>query len=125
VAPESVKTAAIDADAATPSRRSLPADNPVNAIDWNGEKRRDTGMGTSDLKDWFAELAALDHPIRREFHLFTLLSGGHTQHPVPAKWGPKRERRPFRIAFASFARIVGCGDSQPPIPTFADGSYLR
>ena len=55
--------------------KSLPADNPVNAIDWNGEKRRDTGMGTSDLKGWFAELAALNNPVRREFHLFTLLSG--------------------------------------------------
>jgi len=57
------------------ANKSLPADNPVNAIDWNGEKRRDTGMGSSDLKGWFAELAALDNPIRREFHLFTLLSG--------------------------------------------------
>jgi integrase len=57
------------------TNRSLPADNPVDAIDWNGEKRRDTGMGISDLKGWFAELAALDNPIRREFHLFTLLSG--------------------------------------------------
>jgi site-specific recombinase XerD len=57
------------------ANKSLPADNPVNAIDWNGEKRRDTGMGTSDLKGWFAELAAFDNPIRREFHLFTLLSG--------------------------------------------------
>ena len=57
------------------ANKSLPADNPANAIDWNGEKRRDTGMGASDLKGWFAELAALDNPIRREFHLFTLLSG--------------------------------------------------
>jgi site-specific recombinase XerD len=57
------------------ANKSLPADNPVNAIDWNGEKRRDTGMGTGDLKGWFAELAALDNPIRREFHLLTLLSG--------------------------------------------------
>jgi site-specific recombinase XerD len=57
------------------ANKSLPADNPVNAIDWNGEKRRDTGMGTRDLKGWFAELAALDNPIRREFHLFSLLSG--------------------------------------------------
>ena len=32
------------------SNKSLPADNPVNAIDWNGEQRRDTGMETSDLK---------------------------------------------------------------------------
>jgi hypothetical protein len=42
------------------SNKSLPADNLVNAIDWNGEQRRDTGMGTSDLKGWLAELAALD-----------------------------------------------------------------
>jgi site-specific recombinase XerD len=57
------------------TNRELPADNPVNAIDWNGEKRRDTAMGISDIRGWFIELAAIDNPIRREFHLFTLLSG--------------------------------------------------
>lgn len=56
------------------TNRELPADNPVGSIDWNGEKRRDTGMGLADLKAWFIELAAIDNPIRREFHLFTLLS---------------------------------------------------
>jgi site-specific recombinase XerD len=57
------------------TNRALPADNPVDAIDWNGEKRRDTGMGIGDLRSWFGELATLDNPVRREFHLFTLLSG--------------------------------------------------
>jgi integrase len=57
------------------TNRSLPPDNPADAIDWNEEKRRDTGMGISDLKGWFLELAGLDNPVRREFHLFTLLSG--------------------------------------------------
>ena len=57
------------------TNRSLPPDNPADAVDWNHEERRDTGMGASDLKAWFAQLAALDNPIRREFHLFTLLSG--------------------------------------------------
>lgn len=56
------------------TNRDLPADNPTTAIDWNGEKRRNTAMGVADLKSWFAEVAALDNPIRREFHLFTLLS---------------------------------------------------
>ncbi|MBB3810108.1 integrase arm-type DNA-binding domain-containing protein [Pseudochelatococcus contaminans] len=56
------------------TNRELPADNPVGSIDWNGEKRRDTGMGLTDLKGWFIELGAIDNPIRREFHLFTLLS---------------------------------------------------
>ena len=54
--------------------RNLP-DNPVAAIDWNGEARRDTALGLADLPNWFEAVAALDNPIRREFHLFTLLSG--------------------------------------------------
>ncbi|MGH6845882.1 MAG: tyrosine-type recombinase/integrase [Methylocella sp.] len=57
------------------TNRELPADNPVNAIDWNEEKRRDTAMGAPDLKGWFVQLASINNPIRREFHLFTLLSG--------------------------------------------------
>jgi integrase len=32
-------------------------------------------MGAGDLKGWFLALASLDNPIRREFHLFTLLCG--------------------------------------------------
>ena len=55
--------------------KSLPRDNPADAVDWNEEGRRDTGMGSADLKRWFMELAALDNPVRREFHLFTLLCG--------------------------------------------------
>lgn len=55
--------------------RSLPAENPVFAVDWNSEKRRDTALGPSDLSAWFGQLSALDNPLRREFHLFLLLSG--------------------------------------------------
>lgn len=62
--------------------RSLPADNPALAVDWNPEKRRDTGMGSADLPGWFGELAAFDNPLRREFHLFLLLSGSR---PDPIK----------------------------------------
>lgn len=56
------------------TNRELPADNPVDSVDWNHEKRRSTGMGLADLKGWFIELAKLENPVRREFHLFTLLS---------------------------------------------------
>jgi site-specific recombinase XerD len=59
-------------------KRSLPRDNPADAVDWNDEKRRDTGMGVAELKGWFRELAAVDNPVRREFHLLTLLSGSRT-----------------------------------------------
>ncbi len=57
------------------NKRLLPPDNPVDSVDWNPEGRRDSGMGLRDLPGWFGELAALENPIRREFHLFTLLSG--------------------------------------------------
>jgi site-specific recombinase XerD len=57
------------------TNKKLPYDNPADAIDWNEEKRRDTGMGLGDLKGWFSELAAMGNPVRREFHLLTLLSG--------------------------------------------------
>jgi integrase len=55
--------------------RDLPPLNPVDSVDWNPEERRNTAMGASDLPDWFRQLAAFENPIRREFHLLTLLSG--------------------------------------------------
>lgn len=57
------------------TNRSLPRDNPADAVDWNQEERRNTGMGTGDLKGWFLELVNLENPIRREFHLLALLCG--------------------------------------------------
>lgn len=55
--------------------RQLPAENPVSAVDWNQEKSRDTGLGLNEIAAWMNDLAALDNPVRREYHLFLLLSG--------------------------------------------------
>jgi integrase len=55
--------------------RSLPAENPVTAVDWNSERRRNTALGLNELSPWVGQLRALDNPIRREFHWFLLLSG--------------------------------------------------
>src|SRR5690554_5663571 len=57
------------------TNKTLPYDNPAHAVDWNNEQRRDTAMGAGDLVDWFGQLGKLDNPVRREFHLLTLLSG--------------------------------------------------
>ncbi len=57
------------------SHRSLPPENPTLAVDWNLEKRRDTAMGVDDLPGWFEEARLMRHQVRREFHLFILLSG--------------------------------------------------
>jgi integrase len=55
--------------------RQLPAENPIFAVDWNPEVRRDTALGVRDLPAWFEQLAVLQSPVRREFHLLTVLSG--------------------------------------------------
>ena len=55
--------------------RSLPAENPVIAVDWNAEKRRNTALGLAELGPWVGDLRALENPIRREFHFLLLLSG--------------------------------------------------
>src|SRR5439155_2163440 len=44
-------------------------------IDWNKEDRRNTGMGAGEIAGWLEGLCAMDNPLRREFHLLTLLSG--------------------------------------------------
>jgi site-specific recombinase XerD len=53
----------------------LPQGNPTRAVDWNPEKRRNSGMGKKELGPWFRALFNLENPVRREFHLFTVLSG--------------------------------------------------
>jgi site-specific recombinase XerD len=57
------------------SNGDLPPVNPVTAIDWNQEKRRNTGMGSDDIGVWLEELRVLPNALRREYHLLTLLSG--------------------------------------------------
>lgn len=59
--------------------RTLPAENPVFAVDWNPEVRRDTALGVRDLPGWFEQAARLESPLRREFHLLCLLSGSRPE----------------------------------------------
>lgn len=57
----------------------LPAENPVAAVDWNPERRRDTAMGEEDYPGWFEQVRAIDNPLRREIHLLILLSGSRPE----------------------------------------------
>lgn len=57
------------------SNPDLPGRNPTIAIDWNLESRRNTGLGPPDISAWLTALLKVSNPIRREFHLFALLSG--------------------------------------------------
>lgn len=78
------------------ARKSSPALSPVNPfsmVDWNQEVRRDTGMGPEDLAGWWAQLQQLPNPVRRAFHLFTLLSGSRPGALTVARWCDVSVRR--------------------------------
>lgn len=65
---------------------NLSAYNPAYAVDFNPQPRRNTAMGVGDLPGWWMQLEALPNLIRREFHLFCLLSGSRPGALTVAKW---------------------------------------
>ena len=70
----------------TRMERGLPAENPIDAVVFNTETRRSTGMGLAELSIWHDQLKALPNPIRREFHMFMLLSGSRPDALRRARW---------------------------------------
>lgn len=74
--------------------QGLPELNPFRAGKlYHRERPRDSGMGTNDLPMWWAQLKRLPNPIRREMHLFTLLSGLRRQDVLTAQWSNVDEQR--------------------------------
>jgi len=66
--------------------RGLPAELPTDAVQWNRETRRSTGMSQRELAGWHSQLRALPNPVRQEFHLFMLLSGSRPDALRRARW---------------------------------------
>ena len=66
--------------------RSLPQTDVTMLVEWNAEKRRNTGMGLGRLGAWGRQLALLENPVRREFHLFCLLSGSRPDALSKGEW---------------------------------------
>ena len=65
----------------------LPERNPFRSGKlFHKEKARNTGMGVAELPAWWAQLQALANPIRRELHLFMLLSGLRRNDVLTARW---------------------------------------
>jgi hypothetical protein len=66
--------------------RALPQIDITMLVEWNAEKRRNTGMGLGRLAAWGRQLAALENPVRREFHLLCLLSGSRPEALSKSEW---------------------------------------
>jgi integrase len=60
---------------------------------YHRERARESGMGAKDLPAWWTQLQLLPNPIRREMHLFTLLSGLRRQDVLTARWENLDEKR--------------------------------
>src|SRR5690606_4775394 len=66
--------------------RTLPMMAWGKVISFNREYRSKDGMDDAELREWFGQLAALPNAVRREFHLFTLLSGSRPKALTEAEW---------------------------------------
>jgi integrase len=77
----------------------LPELNPFRSGKlYHRERARESGMGAKDLPAWWAQLQQLKNPIRREMHLFMLLSGLRRQDVLTARWDHlDEERKALRI----------------------------
>lgn len=64
----------------------LPHKNPFDLANRNQEERRQTAITRVELPTWWHQLNANITGVRREFHLFTLLSGLRPSSLCPAKW---------------------------------------
>lgn len=72
----------------------LPELNPFRSGKlYHKERARESGMGAKDLPAWWAQLEQLPNPIRREMHLFMLLSGLRRQDVLTARWDNLDEKR--------------------------------
>ncbi|HTL63639.1 MAG TPA: tyrosine-type recombinase/integrase [Pseudolabrys sp.] len=77
----------------------LPGLNPFRSGKlYHREQARESGMGAKELPAWWAQLQKLPNPIRREMHLFMLLTGLRRQDVLTARWDNLDEnRRSLRI----------------------------
>ena len=64
---------------------TLPA-NPVVAVTFNREKRRDQAILPDELPNWWEQIEAHDNPIRRDLQKFILLTGMRRTATVTARW---------------------------------------
>jgi integrase len=73
----------------------LPERNPFRSGKlFHKEKPRNTGMGVAELPPWSAQLQALANPVRRELHLFMLLTGLRRTDVLTARWANFSPARP-------------------------------
>lgn len=124
------------------SDRDLPAENPVSAVTFNQERRRDTGMSVEELPEWWDQLQRLENPIRREFHLLCLLTASRPDALCRARWehvdrdrsvlhfpdpkgGPSRSfDLPLSTAItSSFDRLKEAGEMIHPVQSSQDWMF--
>ncbi len=63
----------------------LPA-NPVVAVIFNKESKRETVITPAELPGWWQQVKSLENPIRRDLLVFMLLTGMRSTAAVTARW---------------------------------------
>jgi integrase len=64
---------------------SLPEDPTVN-VNWHKDRVRNTSLTVEDLATWFARVEALTNPVKRDYWLSIILTGGRRSQIAESKW---------------------------------------
>lgn len=64
---------------------SLPA-NPIIAVTFNKEERRDKVVLPTELPAWWQSIHEISSPIRRDFHLFLMFTGMRRRAAAAGRW---------------------------------------
>ncbi|MDH3771914.1 MAG: tyrosine-type recombinase/integrase, partial [Nitrospirota bacterium] len=60
--------------------------NPVIAVTFNKEKRRNTVILPDELPAWWQKVHQLENPVRRDLHIFLLFTGMRRRAATGGRW---------------------------------------
>src|SRR6266851_7266996 len=80
-------------------------------------------FSAQSVQSIIGRLTRLNHRIARNSAEFTLRLSSCRFHKRLCRPNSRQQKALENIMFSR--ALSGCGEAQPPIPTFADGGYLR
>ena len=64
---------------------SLP-ENPTVNVNWHKNRVRDTSLTAEDLQKWFSKVGSLTNPVKRDYWLSVILTGGRRNQIAESLW---------------------------------------
>jgi integrase len=90
---------------------SLPEDPTIN-VNWHKDRVRNTSLSVDELKGWFGKVEALQNPIKRDYWISVILTGGRRSQIAESEW----EHIDFKKATWHFPKPKGGTERAYTVP---------